>query len=106
MHPLQLLMKLADENVCLGLCNASNTGLADTTPDTSRGHVALIMGIVFAVIGAVALIFVLIGGISFVTSQGNPDKASQARMTIIYAIIGLVIAMSAEAIVYFVIGKV
>lgn len=59
----------------------------------------------FGVIGALALIFVIIGGIKFVMSQGEPQAVASARQTIIFAVIGLIIAVSAEAIVTFVLGR-
>jgi hypothetical protein len=43
--------------------------------------------------------------LQLVLSQGDPKSAAQARQTIIYAVIGLVVAISAEVIVTFVIDK-
>ena len=54
--------------------------------------------------GALALIFVLIGGFQYVISAGNPQNISQAKRTITNAIIGLVIVMLALVIVRFVRG--
>jgi hypothetical protein len=58
------------------------------------------------IIGSVAAMFVIIiAGIQFITSQGDPEKAKKARSTIIYAIIGLVICVSSFTIVRFVLGR-
>lgn len=58
------------------------------------------------VIGAVAAMFVIIiAGIQFITSQGEPDKAGKARNAIIYAVIGLVICVASFTIVRFVLGR-
>lgn len=51
--------------------------------------------------GIVAVAYVIIGAVSFMTSDGNPDKASKARDTVINALIGLAIAMIAIAFVSF-----
>jgi hypothetical protein len=49
---------------------------------------------------------IIIGGLRYVAAQGNPQDASKARGTIIYAVIGLVLALAAEAIVTFTLGNV
>ena len=53
----------------------------------------------------VAVGFVIYGGIQFVTSQGSPDGVSQARQTIINALIGLAMAIVAASIVAFIGNK-
>lgn len=64
-----------------------------------------VLSIVFGIAGGVALIFVIIGGIKFMTSQGDPGALSKARNTIIYALIGLAVCIAAFSIVNFVSGK-
>ncbi len=61
--------------------------------------------LVFGIIGAVAVFFIIMGGLKFITSQGDPQGIGKARKTIIYAAVGLAVALSAEAIVTFVLGK-
>ena len=48
--------------------------------------------------GVVAVIFVVIGGISYTTSAGDPNKLQKAKQTILYALIGLAIVGLAEII--------
>ena len=64
--------------------------------------VAILNGIV-AVLGIVAAIFIVVGGINYMTSQGDPGKTKKAKDTILYATIGLIIAALAFAIVNFVV---
>jgi len=52
--------------------------------------------------GMVGVAYVIWGGIKYVTSQGEPDKAQSARQTIIYATIGVVISISATVVVNFI----
>lgn len=54
------------------------------------------------VCGIVAVIFVVYGGVLFITSSGEPSKVQRARQTILYALIGLVIVALAEVITAFV----
>ena len=63
------------------------------------------LAIVFGVLAAIAVIVIILGAISFITSEGNPENISKSKKTVIYALIGLVIALSAEAIVLTVVGK-
>lgn len=65
-----------------------------------------ILSIVFALIGGVCLLFIIFGGIKLISSQGTPEGFNKARNTIIYAVIGLVISISAFSIVTFVIEQV
>ncbi len=84
-------------NQCSGSC--SDTGLPGST--VSNGTISNLLQIAFGIIGAVAVIFIVIAALQLITSGGNPESAKKARETIIYAVVGLVIAMSAEAIVTF-----
>ncbi len=61
--------------------------------------------IVFGIIGALALLIITISGFRYITSAGDPQKASEARSGIIYALIGLIVAISAQAIVVFVVNR-
>ena len=54
--------------------------------------------------GVVALIFVVVGGIGYITSAGDPGKLQKAKSTIMYALIGLVIVALAELLVSFISG--
>jgi hypothetical protein len=62
----------------------------------------LIMGLIqYALIfvGAIALIFVIWGGVQYVTSGGDAEKTTKARNTLLYAIIGIIVVVLAYAIV-------
>lgn len=52
--------------------------------------------------GSIALVYVVYAGITLVSSSGEPSKIQKAKNTIIYALIGLIIAALAEVIVAFV----
>ena len=60
---------------------------------------------IIAVCGIVAVVYVILGGINYMTSAGDPNKAQKARLTILYAVIGLVICALAFVIVNFTISK-
>ena len=61
---------------------------------------------VIFVAGIIAVVMVIIGGVQYSTSQGDSAKVKKAKDTIMYGIIGLVIAILAFAIVNFVLDGV
>ncbi len=66
----------------------------------------IIINVVVGVVGFVAVAMIVIGGISFATSQGDTSKVAKARNTILYGVVGLVVALLAYAIVNFVLKAV
>lgn len=66
--------------------------------------IQVILNSVIAVVGIVAVIFVVMGGVNFMTSQGDPGKVAKARQTILYACIGLIVCALSFAIVNWTIG--
>ncbi len=71
-----------------------------TPPEIVTGAIQWVVGIA----GLVAVIFLVIGGISYMTSSGEAAKIEKAKKTILYAIIGLGIVALAEIITGFVSG--
>lgn len=57
-------------------------------------------------VGIVSVIMLILGGIRYVVSGGDSKKVTDAKNTIMYAIIGLIIAILSYAIVNFVISAV
>jgi Type IV secretion system pilin len=57
------------------------------------------------IIGALSVIMIIIGGFRYVVSGGSQTAVSGAKNTILYAIIGLVVAFVAYAAVNFVLGS-
>jgi hypothetical protein len=66
--------------------------------------VAAIIEILLRLAALVAIVMVIYGGVEFITSQGESEKAAKARSTVINALIGLVIAVGAAAIISFIAG--
>jgi cytochrome bd-type quinol oxidase subunit 2 len=58
------------------------------------------------IIGAVSVLMIIVGGIRYVTSNGEQAQISSAKNTILYAIVGVVVAMLAYGIVHFVISQI
>ena len=65
----------------------------------------IITNVLLFIIGAVSVIMLIIGGIRYTVSQGDQSAVQSAKNTILYAIIGIVVAILAYAAVNFVIGS-
>ena len=63
-----------------------------------------ITNIILYIVGIIAVIMLIIGGIKYVISGGDAKKVTDAKNTVLYAIIGLIIAFLAYAIVNFVVS--
>lgn len=63
-----------------------------------------ITNVLLFIIGAVSVIMLVIGGIRYTVSAGDSSAVTAAKNTILYAIIGIVVAILAFAVVNFVIG--
>ncbi len=63
-----------------------------------------VTNVVLYIVGIIAVIMLIIGGIKYVVSGGDAKKVTDAKNTVLYAIIGLVICFLAFAIVNFVIS--
>jgi hypothetical protein len=83
------------QSSCTSAC--TNTSLNDT--------IAAIVNVLLFVAGAASLIMIVIGGLRYVVSGGNPSGTNDAKNTILYAVVGLVITVSAYAIVNYVLGS-
>ena len=70
------------------------------------GTLNIIINVALGVIGFVAVVMIILGGVQYTTSSGDAAKVTKAKNTILYGIIGLVIALLAFAIVNFVLVNV
>lgn len=80
---------------------ADSTGQKDSR---SAGDLAKdFVNIMLFAVGILAVIMLIWGGIRYVLSGGDSDAVSSAKKTILYAVVGLIVAILAYAIVNFVI---
>jgi hypothetical protein len=91
--------KHLEPNFIDGVCELN----FDITKDIPKVLLA-VFEIILRLGGVAAVVMVITGGVQYMISQGEPDKIKGARVTIINAIVGLVIAMMAVVIVNFIGG--
>jgi hypothetical protein len=63
--------------------------------DTIEGVLASIMSYLQGIAGAIAVIFIIIGGIMYMLSGGSKEMTERAKKTVIYAMVGLAIVLAA-----------
>lgn len=94
----------------LGLSDAQSQvesvdGLAKSADDPS-GLVKNVINFMLYLVGILSVAFLIWGGIRYTTSAGDSNKVTSAKNTIMYAVIGLIVAILAYAIVNLVITQV
>ena len=78
------------------------------TEDSCGGDTSLfktITNVLLFIIGAISVIMLIIGGIRYTISNGDSGAVTNAKNTILYAIIGLIVAILAFALVNFVLDS-
>ena len=61
--------------------------------------------IVLFVAGALAVIMIIYGGIRYITAHGDEKQVKVAKDTIVYSVVGLIIAIIAYALVTFIFDR-
>lgn len=88
-----------------GIDAAKPSGAAGTTTLFGDGSIFnTIVNILLFLIGAISVIMLIIGGIRYTVSAGDSGNVTAAKNTIMYAIIGLVVAFLAFAVVNWVLS--
>jgi hypothetical protein len=80
------------------VCKAANT-------DNATSMAKIIINTILYVLGILAVIMIIVSGIKYTVSAGDASKVKSAKDTLMYSIVGLVVAILAYAIVNFVITR-
>lgn len=92
---------------CQGVSLGSSTdACASDSSSGLSGLLKSVIQILSVIVGAVAVIMVIVGGLRYVTSGGEASNTGAAKNTIMYALIGLVIVALAQVLVHFVLNRV
>ena len=113
----KIIFSLAIAIVCgfVGVTNVNATSLkegaqaakCDDCPSELFGDAGVfsqITNTILYIVGIIAVIMLIWGGVRYVVSGGDAKKVTDAKNTILYAIIGLIISFLAYAIVHFVVS--
>jgi heme/copper-type cytochrome/quinol oxidase subunit 2 len=87
-------------NNCSGAGSTTVCGAAGTDSATSMAKI--IVNTLLVILGILAVIMIIVGGIRYTTSAGDASRVKAAKDTVMYSVVGLVVAILAFAIVNFV----
>lgn len=116
---LGLMVPLASaqtDQIQSGLCSGANLQFTDSpnvsscageTDATTKINniIHTIVNLLSVLVGIVAVVMIIIGGLRYITSGGNDTSVTGAKNTILYAIVGLVVVALAQIIVHFTLSK-
>lgn len=99
---------IQDNLKCGTTLSTQQPGSCDVSGGTTGVNdlITKVVNIFSIIVGIVSVIMIIYGGFRYVTSGGDSSNVSNAKNTIIYAIIGLVVVALAQFIVQFVLDKV
>ncbi|MGO3702330.1 MAG: pilin [Candidatus Saccharimonadales bacterium] len=92
----------------LTMGNGANSARGDEQPESLEGDEGIfkqVTNVLLFLIGAVSVIMLIYGGIRYTISGGDQGSVTAAKNTILYAIIGIIVALIAYAVVNFVIAQ-
>lgn len=93
------------EGVNLDVNNPNCTGPNEAT-DKLNSLIHTVINLLSIIVGVVAVIMIIVGGLRYITSGGSDTGVTSAKNTILYAVIGLIIVALAQLLVRFVLNKV
>jgi len=98
----------AKQQIQCGSCEAAGLTVCDPGSSSSdiQGTIRTVVNILSVVGGIAAVIMIIYAGFRYVASAGNAEATKNARSTIMYAVIGLIIIALAQVIVHFVLRNV
>jgi predicted signal transduction protein with EAL and GGDEF domain len=72
-------------------------------PAANSGTIDKILSVVFAFSASMAVLLIVVGGFRYILAHGDPSATAAAKNTVLYALIGLLVVMTAYSIVTFVV---
>ena len=85
--------------------NNPDSTVCKSQNDSATSMIRIVINTALVVLGMVAVLMIIIGAIRYTTSNGDPSSIKGAKNTILYSVIGLVVAILAYSIVNFVVDR-
>ena len=98
-------------SLCQGASLTVGTTSATPCDNTGAGSslnniVRFALNLFSVIVGIIAVVMIVVGGLKYVTSGGDSQRVSGAKDTILFAVVGLIVVALAQVIVHFVLQKV
>lgn len=97
--PAQALFESAKGDACQGVTQGTTSTCGTNSNSTVSNLTHTITNLLSIAVGVISVVMIIVGGIKLATSGGDPAKAKSGRSTVIYALIGLVVAVLAQLLV-------
>jgi hypothetical protein len=102
----------ADGDLTKNLCSGTDLTLSgggscqDSNAESRVNEtITLALNIFSSIVGIIAVVMIIVGGVKYITSQGESANVTSAKNTILYALVGLVVVALAQVIVRFVLNR-
>lgn len=94
------------DDVCEGVgAAAGGSGCAASGGGSIENVVRAAIDIFSVIIGIIGVVMIMVSGFKYITSSGDASNISSAKQTLVYAIVGLIIAVLAQVIARFVLTR-
>ena len=106
--PASAQFNASKDQACEGLAAGDDFIDCNSESQSSGGVQRLIttgLDLLSLLAGIIAVVMVIFGGFKFMTSQGDSSKLASAKSTIIFAIVGVIIVVLSQTIVFFVLRE-
>lgn len=111
MYTPAITQAAAFTDVCKTGVNSGNSAVCQQQSDTSNnisgtnGIIIKVANLIAIITGITAVFIIIVAGIRFITSSGDPSGVTSARNSILFAVIGLIVIIVARSIVVFIIDR-
>ena len=91
--------------VSKGIDTATTSEMKGKSIDGDSGLIKTVVNVLLWAVGILSVIVIIFSGFRYITSSGDASKTKSAQSTLIYSVVGLIVAIMAWAIVNMVINR-
>lgn len=91
--------------VSKGIDTATTSEMQGKSIDGKDGLIKTVVNVLLWAVGILSVIMIIFSGFRYITSSGDASKTKSAQSTLIYSVVGLIVAIMAWAIVNMVINR-
>ena len=95
----------ASAQVSEGINTATTSEMKGKSIDGKDGLIKTVVNVLLWAVGILSVIMIIFSGFRYITSAGDASKTKSAQSTLIYSVVGLIVAIMAWAIVNMVINR-
>ena len=95
----------ASAQVSEGINTATTSEMKGKSIDGKDGLINTVVNVLLWAVGILSVIMIIFSGFRYITSAGDASKTKSAQSTLIYSVVGLIVAIMAYAIVNMVINR-